>query len=107
MKQFVSRIIDLNQPLKRKSVFLLGPRQTGKTTLLKKIFPNIKMYSLLLHDQFLDFSREPGRLRRELTPKDNLVIIDEIQKPPELLDEIHGLIEERNHKFILTGSSMR
>jgi uncharacterized protein len=107
MKPLISRTLDLKEPMSRKSVFLFGPRQTGKTTLLKQAFPGIKTYSLLLHDQFLDLSREPGRLRREITPADRFVVIDEIQKLPELLDEIHWLIEEKGIKFVLTGSSAR
>ena len=105
-----TRILDLQTPLKRKSLFLFGPRQTGKTFYLKKTFPNIPFYNLLESKTFLRLSQRPHLLREELmaTASANpLIIIDEIQKLPLLLDEVHSLIEEKKMKFILTGSSAR
>jgi len=92
-----------------KSVFLFGPRLTGKTYLLRKKFPNARYYDLLRSDTFLRLSLRPSILREELEPlaAGNTVIIDEIQKLPVLLDEVHSLIEDRNLRFILTGSSAR
>jgi predicted AAA+ superfamily ATPase len=104
------RIIPLEPLIKRKSLFLFGPRQTGKTFLLKKRFPAARFYNLLLSDVFFRFSQRPHLLREELiSPIDHgqPIIIDEIQKLPVLLDEVHNLIEEKHLKFILTGSSAR
>lgn len=91
------------------SIFLWGARQTGKSTLLMQRYPDAKYYDLLESDLFERFRRQPSLLRNELTMMDSstLVIIDEIQKIPELLDEVHWLIARRNIRFILSGSSAR
>ena len=104
------RLLDLQAPIKRKSLFLFGPRQTGKTFYLTRTFPNAPYYNLLQSKTFLRLSQRPHLLREELTAIRSLespVIIDEIQKLPVLLDEVHSLIEEKRIKFILTGSSAR
>src|SRR3989338_9101950 len=104
------RILDLQTPIQRKSLFLFGPRQTGKTFYLTRTFPNAPYYNLLQSKTFLRLSQRPHLLREELTAIRSLespVIIDEIQKLPVLLDEVHSLIEEKRIKFILTGSSAR
>ncbi len=92
-----------------KSAFLFGPRLTGKTYLLKKTFPQAPYYDLLRSDMFLRLSLRPSILREELTnhPPGTTVVIDEIQKLPLLLDEVHSLIEEKGLRFIMTGSSAR
>jgi predicted AAA+ superfamily ATPase len=92
-----------------RSAFLFGPRLTGKTYLLKKNFPNAKYYDLLRSDTFLRLSLRPSILREELEtePPGSTVIIDEVQKLPVLLDEVHSLIEDKGLRFILTGSSAR
>jgi len=102
------RIIDLSD-ISRKSLFLFGPRQTGKSTLLKSLFPESPLINLLMTDQFLKYQMNPHYFREEiLTKKNNLpIIVDEIQKLPLLLDEIHYLIENHSYRFILTGSSVR
>jgi predicted AAA+ superfamily ATPase len=92
-----------------KSCFLFGPRQTGKSSLIKNLFPDAIYINLLHSDNYLKFSREPSLLREivdNLKDKKKLIIIDEIQKVPLLLDEVHDLIE-KGHKFIMTGSSAR
>ena len=91
------------------SVFFFGARQTGKTTLLKQLFPKARYYDLLKSEEFERLSRQPQLLREELMacPKGELIIIDEIQKLPILLDEVHWLIVNRELRFILTGSSAR
>jgi len=91
------------------SAFLWGARQTGKSTLLRTLYPNALYFDLLLNDQFDRFLRNPSLLR-ETVEADNSagpVIIDEIQRLPSLLNEIHWLIANRNKKFILSGSSPR
>ena len=97
------------QDAKDDSVFLWGARQTGKSTLLKKLFPDCRYYDLLKGEQFERLNRRPELLREELLTcqKNELIIIDEVQKVPQLLDEVHWLITNRNLRFILCGSSAR
>jgi predicted AAA+ superfamily ATPase len=103
----IPRALDLTALLRRKSHFLLGPRQTGKTTLIRHQLPEAVVYDLLDSSVFLSLSQNPGRLAEELTPTTELVAIDEIQRLPELLNEVHRLIEQRGVRFLLTGSSAR
>lgn len=89
-------------------MFLFGPRQTGKTTYLGQQFPESPRFNLLRGEVFLRLSRDPGRLRQELAavdPASGPVIIDEVQKLPGLLDEVHDLIESRGFRFVLAASS--
>ncbi len=103
----VPRILDLPKLLSTKSYFLFGPRQTGKTFMIRRQFPTAKYYNLHETDTFLKFNQAPHRLRQELTSKNKLVIMDEIQKLPLLLDEIQVLIDDQQVRFLLTGSSAR
>jgi len=92
------------------SFFLFGPRGTGKSTWLKSRYPECIMIDLLDPELQRSFTARPERLRAliEGTPDQHIVIIDEIQKIPQLLDPVHALIEEKPHlQFILTGSSSR
>ena len=91
------------------SVFLWGARQVGKSTLIKVLYPEAKVYDLLMSDEYGRLIRRPQLLREELghLGKETLVIIDEIQKIPQLLDEVHWLIVNRGLRFILCGSSAR
>ncbi len=92
------------------SFFLFGPRGTGKSTWLKMQFKNALYVDLLSPDLFRLYSARPERLREivEGNPDKKIVIIDEIQKVPVMLDIIHQLIEEKKEtRFILTGSSSR
>ena len=90
-----------------KSHFLFGPRQTGKTFLIHRLFSGIQLYDLLDSSIYLALSRNPGLLEEQLTPEDEVVVIDEVQRLPELLNEVHRLIEKRRIRFLLTGSSAR
>lgn len=96
---------------KNESAFLWGARQTGKSTLLKELFPKAPYYDLLLSDEYARLSRKPSLLREELLasppPKGAPVIIDEVQKCPALLDEVQWLIVNQRIPFILSGSSAR
>ncbi len=103
----VERILDLPALLRRKSHFLLGPRQTGKTYWIRRSLPGVRLYDLLDSTTYLTLSRNPERLAQELGTQDHLVVIDEIQRLPGLLNEVHRLIEERGVRFLLTGSSAR
>lgn len=105
----LKRYLDLSLP-QGQSCFLWGARKTGKSTFLKENFPEAIYIDLLQADIFQRYRREPYILREELktvsTPK--IIIIDEVQKVPLLLDEVHGLIESCKHlQFILCGSSAR
>jgi predicted AAA+ superfamily ATPase len=91
-----------------KSFFLFGPRGTGKTTWVTSTFPEAVYLDLLEAELFNDFLANPQRLE-SFIPKgfDDWIVIDEVQRVPELLNEVHRLIEGRGCKFILTGSSAR
>jgi predicted AAA+ superfamily ATPase len=104
---YIERIMDLPLLLDKKSHFLLGPRQTGKTFLIQNTLKEAKVYDLLDTSIFLALSRNPSRIAEELTPQDHLIVIDEIQRLPELLNEVHRLIESRRIRFLMTGSSAR
>ena len=91
-----------------KSFFLFGPRGTGKTTWVKQAFPNAVYIDLLESRLFNDLLADPQRLVNFIPNNFNdWIIIDEVQKIPELLNEVHRLIEKHKYKFILTGSSAR
>ena len=111
MIQMLTRLLNIKLP-KGQSAFLWGPRKTGKTTFLRAAFPESLRYDLLQTDIFLEFVKRPFLLREQLlavSPKQlkEPVIIDEVQKVPQLLDEIHWLIENKGLRFILCGSSAR
>ncbi len=102
-----NRIIKL--PLEGKSsIFLFGPRGTGKTSWLKKHLPNSLYFDLLHFPTYTRLSAEPHKLATLIPPGyTDWIIIDEVQRVPELLNEVHRLIEERKLRFLLTGSSAR
>jgi len=91
------------------SLFLWGVRQVGKSTLLKQMFGNAMVFDLLKNDVLRRLARRPEELREAVLAADHTqtIIIDEIQKIPELLNEVHWLIENTNKRFILSGSSPR
>lgn len=94
----------------QESCFLWGARQTGKSTLLKELFPFSPKYDLLLSSEFGRLQRNPSLMLQELLanpPVDSPVIIDEVQKIPQLLDDVQWLIVNKNIQFILCGSSAR
>jgi len=99
------RHLNLGAAIAKKSHFLLGPRATGKSWLIRNELPHAQVFDLLdisSHDRLL---RNPSALAQEINS--DLVVIDEIQKIPRLLDEVHRLIETRRIRFLLTGSSAR
>ncbi len=102
----VDRLIKLPE---KGSFFVFGARGTGKTTLLKNKYPEALYINLLLSKEEEALSRNPEELRSRIQagPSDKKIIIDEIQKIPKLLDEIHQLIEDGVDRFVLTGSSAR
>lgn len=104
---YIERILNLPALLEKRSHFLLGPRQTGKTFLIRHSLKGARVYDLLDTSIYLALSHRPERISQELTPQDRVVVIDEIQRLPELLNEVHRLIEDRGIRFLLTGSSAR
>ncbi len=91
-----------------KSFFLWGPRQAGKSSYLKKTFPHALTIDLLLSENYMRYVTAPGLLRAEIEKNNpGFLVIDEIQKAPNLLNEIHWLIENREMRFALCGSSAR
>lgn len=92
----------------QQSIFLFGPFGTGKTFWLKKYVPDALYFDLLDFSVYSLLVAQPNRLESLIPLKyDGWVIIDEVQRVPELLNEVHRLIEHKHHKFILTGSSAR
>ena len=90
------------------SFFLFGPRGTGKTTWLRQRFPNALYLDLLDHALYLDLLTRPQRLRELIPPRhDDWIVLDEVQRVPLVLNEVHRLIETERRRFILTGSSAR
>ena len=107
----IKRVLNIDLP-PRQSAFLWGPRKTGKSTYLKAKFPHSLVYNFLQTDLFLEFSKKPSLLRERLMARDDdalnyPVILDEVQKVPQILDEVHWLIENKGLRFILCGSSAR
>jgi predicted AAA+ superfamily ATPase len=106
MKDIKDRILDLNLPANR-SAFLWGPRKTGKTYWINRHFAKSVIIDLLKTDIFADYASRPSLLRERYQEYKELVVIDEIQMVPDLLNEIHWLIENTDVSFLMTGSSAR
>jgi uncharacterized protein len=99
----------ISSPLKsRKSFFLFGARGTGKTTWLRQHIPQALFINLLQAEFYNPLLANPGHLRALIPPRHtDWIVIDEIQRVPELLNEVHDLIESKRYRFVLTGSSAR
>lgn len=107
MKSNYKRLLKLPKPGKE-TFFLWGPRQAGKSSLLKATYPKAKWMDLLKADEFTRYSINPEYLRQEIEESgDTFVVIDEVQKVPTLLNEVHWLHENRGVHFALCGSSAR
>ncbi|MBI2981482.1 MAG: ATP-binding protein [Deltaproteobacteria bacterium] len=106
MGKILKRLLDLNLP-KGKSAFLWGPRKAGKSYWVQHHLPQATVVDLLKTDLFAEYSSRPSLLRERFLNHQKLIVIDEIQKVPSLLDEVHWLIENRKQQFLLTGSSAR
>ena len=111
MNSYIERVAEIGKRLEKKSLFLFGPRQTGKSSYIKNQLaqPGLS-WTLLDNELYRDLSMRPSLLRNTLRAKginDGVVVLDEIQRLPDLLNEVHMLIEETEIHFLLTGSSAR
>ncbi len=107
----IKRLLKIDLPSKQ-SAFLWGPRKAGKTTYLKEKFPDSLYFDFLKTDLFIELSKSPALFRERLLAKEEQflkqpIILDEVQKIPQILDEVHWLIENKSLRFILCGSSAR
>lgn len=105
--EIISRSLDLAKLLKLKSFFLFGPRATGKTTLIHHQLPSVRVYDLLDARVFSRLLKNPNLLEEENLEQTGPIVIDEVQKLPQLLDEVQRLIARHQWTFLLTGSSAR
>ena len=105
----VPRRLDARAIVEQKSCFLFGPRQTGKSTLIRQQFADCPAWNLLDQTLFVRLSRNPSLIRQSLAdrPGTSVAVIDEIQRMPGLLNEVQILIEDHGMRFLLTGSSAR
>jgi len=105
----IERLLNLRDLLQKKSFFLFGPRQTGKTFWVRRSLGEVKTYDLLDTSVYLALSRSPSRIAQELSSQDRVVVIDEIQRLPSLLNTIQALMDAGRPpmKYYLTGSSAR
>jgi uncharacterized protein len=109
---YYKRQLDISSLVKERSLFLFGPRQTGKSSYIREELKGLPALSYNLLDGALRLRvmADPAYIKREIEARnlrECLIVIDEIQKFPDLLDEVHLLIEERGIRFLLTGSSAR
>ena len=112
--EYIHRKLDIRSRLKQKSVLLLGPRQTGKTSYINnELGTAVKAkWDLLNSRTRMQFERDPQLLYDQISaldinPESDIVVIDEIQKVPALLDVVHEIIEDKRIRFLITGSSAR
>lgn len=106
MGKIISRLVDLKLP-KKQTAFLWGPRKTGKTYWINHHLKGVPVIDLLKTDTFAEYSSRPALLRERYLDHKGLIVIDEVQKTPALLNEVHWLIENSGASFLLTGSSAR
>lgn len=106
MSQIIKRLLELELP-PRKSAFLWGPRKVGKSYWISQNLKPIVLIDLLKTDAFAEYATRPSLLRERYQDREGLVVIDEVQKVPSLLDEVHWLLENSRLSFLLSGSSAR
>ena len=109
--QYIERVVDINKMLESRSLFLFGPRQTGKSSYIRnQLSEPVLSWTLLDNELYRDLSMRPSLLKNTIKAKgldSGIVVLDEIQRLPDLLNEVHMLIEETGLHFLLTGSSAR
>src|SRR3990167_6215253 len=103
---FLTRTLDLKELMEKKSHFLFGPRGTGKSSLIQQQLDGKALVIDLLHSvNYTRLLENPSQLENMIAnvPKQKIIVIDEIQRVPELLNEVHRLIEKKRYHFLLTG----
>lgn len=106
MREITKRLFRLDLPPEQ-SAFLWGPRKVGKTYWIREHLAKAQLIDLLKTDTFAEYASHPSLLRERYQDHKGLIVIDEVQKVPSLLDEVHWLIENKKIPFLLTGSSAR
>ncbi len=106
MGKIINRLLTLDLPSNR-SAFLWGPRKVGKSHWIAHHLLSATVIDLLKTDVFAEYASRPALLRERFQRAHGLIVIDEVQKVPMLLDEVHWLIENSKAHFLLTGSSAR
>src|SRR5262245_12588167 len=107
MVKIRERLLDLRLP-RGQSAFLWGPRRVGKSYWIRHHHKDAPTIDLLQSDVYWEYASRPALLRERFRDKRHaLIVIDEVQKVPALLDEVHWLIENASQAFLLTGSSAR
>ena len=104
--EIIKRILSIQLPA-GKSAFLWGPRKVGKSFWIKQHLKEDILIDLLKTDVFAQYASRPALLRERFSASDQRIIIDEVQMIPDLLNEVHWLMENKNISFLLTGSSAR
>lgn len=104
--EILTRLLDIQLP-KGKSAFLWGPRQVGKSHWIRAHMPQAILIDLLKTDVFADYISRPSLLRERYQDAEQIIVIDEVQKIPDILNEVHWMIENKKCSFLLTGSSSR
>ncbi len=105
---YIKRILDLKKHLEQKSVLLLGPRRTGKSSFINNQIKPDAYFNLLETETFSHFAYDKTLLHKAIKNGKKIICIDEVQKLPSIMDEVHSIIESnKNIRFILTGSSAK
>ena len=111
MKGYIKRFLDITTTLERRSIFLLGPLMSGKTNLIEnEIKKPVLYWNLYSNALYYKVIQNPALLEETLKReklKDGIVVIDEIERVPELLYTVHQFIEDTDLVFLLTASSIR
>ena len=102
----IKRLLNINLP-SDKSAFLWGPRKVGKSFWIKLHCQQDVLIDFLKTDVFAEYASKPSLLRERFSSTQQRIVIDEVQMVPEILNEVHWLIENKNISFLLTGSSAR